>query len=102
MKYFSPDSLKRHFASSFGSCLDDIDRIWTAAMLVIGHFEWGGHNGYKQGASRLFTAANAVAEIYENYDNLGSTGDDRSGLPQLNTQLNRQSGRYSHVYAVPT
>ena len=99
MKYSPTDSLKRHFASGFGSCLDDIDRIWTAAMLVICHFEWGGQ---KQGASYLFTAVNAVAEIYENYDNLGSTGDNPEGRPQLNTQLNRQSGRYSHVYAVPT
>jgi hypothetical protein len=99
VKYISTDSLKRHFASSFGSCLDDIDRIWTAAMLGICHFEQGGK---KQGASCLFTAANAVAEIIENYDNLGSTGDDPEGLPQLNRQLNRQSGRYSHVCAVPT
>lgn len=97
MKYSPTYSLKRHFASGFGSCLDDLDGIWTTAMLVIGFFEAG---GTKQGASCLFIAANAVDGIHKNYDNLGSIGDDRSGRTQLNRQLNKASGRYKQ-YAVP-
>jgi hypothetical protein len=60
-------------------------------MLVICLFE---RVGNKQGASRLFTAANAVEEINENLD---STGD----YPEGRLQLNKPSGRYSHDYAVP-
>ncbi|WP_197285336.1 hypothetical protein [Planktothricoides sp. SR001] len=91
MTYSSTYSLTRHFASSFGSGLDDINGIWTTAMLGICHFEPGGE---KQGASCLFTAVNAVEEINENLD---STEDYRLDRPQLN----RYRGRYSHNYAVP-
>jgi len=68
-------------------------------MLVICHFEQGETN---PGASCLFTAVNAVEGINENYDNLDSTGNYPEGKSQLNKQQNRQSGRYSHVDAVPT
>lgn len=84
MKYSPTYSLKWHFASSFGSCLDDINGIQTAAMLVMGFCEKGGQ---KQGASCLSTAFTAV-EINENLD---STGDYPEGRPQLN----KPSGRYS-------
>ncbi len=100
MKYSPTDSLTRRFASSFGSGLSDIDRIWTTAMLGICHFETGGQTGGQtrgqtQGASCLFTAVNAVEEINENLD---STGD----YPEDRPQLNRRSGRYSHNHGVPT
>ncbi len=91
MKYSPTYSLKWHFASGFGSCLDDIDGIWAAAMLVICLFEQGGK---KQGASWLSTASTSVEEVNQNLD---STGDYPEGRPQLN----RQSGRCSHDYAVP-
>lgn len=94
MKYSPTYSLKRHFASGFGSCLDDIDGIWAAAMLVICLFERGGQ---KEGASCLFAEVNAIEGINQNLDNLDSTGDYPEGRPQLN----KQSGRYSHDRAVP-
>jgi hypothetical protein len=92
VKYSPTDSLTRRFASSFGSGLGEIDRIWTTAMLGICHFEAGGQT---QEASCLFTAVNAVEEINENLD---STGD----YPEDRPQLNRRSGRYSHNHGVPT
>jgi hypothetical protein len=92
VKYSPTNSLTRLFASSFGSGLDDIDRIWTTAMLGICHFETGGQT---QGASCLFAPVNAVEEISENLD---STGD----YPEDRPQLNRYSGRYSHNHGVPT
>lgn len=72
------------------SSLDDIDGIWTTAMLRICRFE---PSGEKQGASCLFTAVNAVEEIVEEIkDNLGYTG----ASPESRPQLNKYRGRYRH------
>ncbi len=91
MKYSPTDSLTKLFASSFGSGLDEIDRIWTTAMLGICHFEAGGQT---QGASCLLTAVNAVEEINENLD---PTGDYPEGKPQLNRGSNTWIASNSHT-----
>ena len=98
MKYSPTYSLTWHFASAFGSYLDDLHGIWTTAMLVIGFCEPGGNT---QETSCLFIAANAVEGINENYDILNSIGKNPEGRPQLNRQVNRPSGRYGNQYAVP-